>query len=141
MAFTAISLRSGRTNGTWIWPKRASIPPNSILRSHPQAQADAHLPTLGRLELSRKAVISLAPESRPLCEVDDRTRQSQGVFLSNSEDAELLVYLVDEEMDIYIGVLVVVYHLGPVGRVLSAISMQLNLYEYMPPSRHRLIIS
>jgi hypothetical protein len=27
-----------------------------------------------------------------------------GHFLSNLEDAELLVYLIDEEMDIYIGV-------------------------------------
>jgi len=40
--------------------------------------------------------------------------------LSNLEDAELLVYLVDEEMNIYIGVLVAVCHLGPIGRVLSA---------------------
>jgi hypothetical protein len=45
--------------------------------------------------------------------------------MSNLEDAELLVYLVDEEM----GVVVAVCHLEPVGRVLSAISMQLNLYE------------
>jgi hypothetical protein len=43
------------------------------------------------------------------------------VNCQTAEDAELLVYLVDEEKDIYIGVLVVVYH--PLSRA------QLNLYE------------
>jgi hypothetical protein len=46
--------------------------------------------------------------------------QTEGL---RKEDAELLVYLVNEEMDIYIGVLVVVCHLGPVGRILSATSV------------------
>ena len=45
--------------------------------------------------------------------------------LSDGEDAELLVYLVDEEKDIYIGVVVAVCHLEPVGRILSAVSRQL----------------
>ena len=49
--------------------------------------------------------------------------------VSDGGDAELLVYLVDEEEDIYIGVIVTVCHLEPVGRVLSATSVQLNLYE------------
>jgi hypothetical protein len=52
--------------------------------------------------------------------------------MSDGEDAELLVYLVDEEMDIYIGVLVLVLppcqpgtaQLGP-----SATSVSPNLYE------------
>jgi hypothetical protein len=35
--------------------------------------------------------------------------------VSNLEDAELLVYLIDEEMDIYIGVLVAICHLEHVG--------------------------
>jgi hypothetical protein len=44
-----------------------------------------------------------------------------GEGLSDGEGAVLLVYLVDEEKDIYIGVLVVVCHLEPAGRVLSNI--------------------
>jgi hypothetical protein len=35
--------------------------------------------------------------------------------LSDGEDAELLAYLVDEEMDIYIGVLVVAFATLPAG--------------------------
>jgi len=49
-----------------------------------------------------------------------------GLRLENAwweEYAELLVYLVDEERDIYIGVLVVVCHLGPAQLYLSAISV------------------
>jgi hypothetical protein len=57
-------------------------------------------------------------------------------IVSNLEDAELLDLLSRGEMDIYIGVLVAVCHLEPVGRVLSAISVQLNLYEYTPPPHH-----
>jgi hypothetical protein len=45
--------------------------------------------------------------------------QTEGL---GKEDAELLVYLVDEEIDIYIGVLVVVCHLGSIGRVFSTTS-------------------
>jgi hypothetical protein len=45
------------------------------------------------------------------------------MLLSDGEDTELLVYLVDEEMDIYISVLVAICHLGPVGRVLSVTSV------------------
>jgi hypothetical protein len=63
------------------------------------------------------------------------------VELSNLEDAELLDLLSRGEMDIYIGVLVAVGHLEPVGRVLSAILVQLNLYEYTPPPQHRHSIS
>jgi hypothetical protein len=36
----------------------------------------------------------------------------------------LLVYLVEEEMDIYIGVLILVCHLGPAQLNLSAISAE-----------------
>jgi hypothetical protein len=54
---------------------------------------------------------------KPLpCPSSDFLRKTRSfvIDLSNWEDAELLVYLVDEEKDIYIGVLVVVCHLEPV---------------------------
>ena len=52
--------------------------------------------------------------------------------LSDGEDAELLVYLVDEEMDIYIGVLVVALPPCQPGTAQldpSATSVSPNLYE------------
>jgi hypothetical protein len=58
-----------------------------------------------------------------------RNARFEGI-LSNLEDAELLDLLSRGEMDIYIGVLVAVCHLEPVGRVLSGTSVQLNLYVY-----------
>ena len=47
-----------------------------------------------------------------------------GEGLSDGEGAVLLVYLVDEEKDIYIGVLVLVCHPGPAQLNLSAISAE-----------------
>jgi hypothetical protein len=96
-------------------------------------------------KLRKEQVSRSLPEQNTQQQDQQREEESLRAFslgaLSNLEDAELLVYLVDEEMDIYTGVLVAVCHLGPVGRVLSATSVQLNLYEYTPPPQHRHIIS
>ena len=58
--------------------------------------------------------------------------QGQHVEMSDGEDAELLVYLVDEEMDIYIGVLAVALPPCQPGTAQldpSATSVSPNLYE------------
>jgi hypothetical protein len=62
-------------------------------------------------------------------------KRSYLTLVSDGEDAELLVYLVDEEKDIYIGVLVAVCHLGPVQLNPFSCPKTADLYEYTPSPR------